>query len=110
MVPIATWDKAPTGLPFNGNSDNRRSYVDPKGSPSKLATWNNLHPYGNAFDPNRGTTYGNLHNFKEKQPIQPFPIPYEETLKSPGKFGSEYRDEFKDKNNEPVNKSNKCPC
>lgn len=110
MVPVASWDRAPTGLPFAGNSDYRRSYADPKGSPAELATWNNMHPYGNAFDPRRGTTYGSEHTPKERQPIQAWPIPYEETLKSPGKFGTEYRQEYKDKTHEPVNKSNKCPC
>lgn len=78
MVPFVAWDKAPTGLPFSGNSNHRVSYKDPKGAPSaQLATWNNLHPYGNEFDPNRGTTYSDYHGPKERQPIQDFKVPYE---------------------------------
>lgn len=111
MVPIAVWDKAPTGLPFHGDSDHRRSYKDPKGEPAQLATWNNMHPYGNDFDPNRGTTYGTMHGAKTRQPIQNWPLdPFEESLKSPGKFDTEYRQEYPDKNGWPINKSNKCPC
>lgn len=111
MVPIAVWDKAPTGMPFAGNSNHRISYKDPQGAPpANLATWNNLHPYGNDFDPNRGTTYQQHHGPKERQPIQDFKIPYEEILKNPGKYGTEYKDEFPDKTKWAVNKSNKCPC
>jgi hypothetical protein len=50
MVPIAVWDKAQTGLDFVGDSNHRQSYKDPKSGPAKLATWNNMHPYGNDFN------------------------------------------------------------
>ena len=55
-----------------------------------LATWNNLHPYGNDFDPNRGTTYGKMHNSKEKDPIQNWPMHEPRPIVTDGKFESEY--------------------
>ena len=62
------------GFPHKTNSTSRTYHDGKHVDPSKLAKWNNLHPYGNDFDPNRGTTYGENHSSKEKQPIQIWPM------------------------------------
>jgi len=74
MVPIATFNEHPMGFAHKTNSTHRTFFKGDHASASQLATWNNLHPYGNAFDPKRGTTYSNFHNPKEKQPIQQWPM------------------------------------
>ena len=66
MVPIATFNEHPSGLPHKTDST-YQSHYDGKGCPpSKMATWNNLHPYGNDFNPDRGTQYGDKHNKKDR--------------------------------------------
>jgi len=57
MVPIATFNEHPMGMPHRTNSTHRTFYKGEHVDASKLATWNNLHPYGNDVDPNRMTTY-----------------------------------------------------
>lgn len=64
MVPVATFNEHPRGFAHKTNSTHRTFFKGDQTKRADLATWNNLHPYGNDFDPNRGTTYGNLHNSK----------------------------------------------
>ena len=86
MVPIATFNEHPMGFPHRTNSTNRTYHKGEWTKRADLATWNNMHPYGNGFDPNRGTTYGNMHNSKEMQPIQQWPMYEPQLIKSDGKF------------------------
>ena len=64
MVPVATFNEHPLGLPHRGNSTHRNFYKGQHADATTLATWNNMHPYGNDFDPDRGTTYKNNHGYK----------------------------------------------
>ena len=91
MVPIATFNEHPMGFPHKTNSTSRTFHKGEFVKKADLATWNNLHPYGNDFDPNRGSTYGNKHNYKEMQPIQQWPMHDPKLIKTDGKFESEYQ-------------------
>lgn len=51
-------------MPHTTNSTSRTFHKGDFTKRADLATWNNLHPYGNGFSPDRGTTYGTKHNFK----------------------------------------------
>jgi hypothetical protein len=82
MVPVAKFNEHPMGFPHRTNSTHRTYHDGKYVEASKLATWNNLHPYGNDFDPNRGTTYGDKHNSKEKQPIQMWPMHQPQLIQS----------------------------
>lgn len=75
-----------------------------------LATWNNLHPYGNDFDPNRGTTYGKMHNSKEKAPIQNWPMHEPRPIVTDGKFESEYQGKLMNPTEHELNDANYCHC
>lgn len=64
MVPVATWNEHPMGLHFSPKTTHRKHY---KGEPypkADLATWNNMHPYGNDFNQSKPTTYRSTHNIK----------------------------------------------
>ena len=66
MVPIATFNEHPMGFAHKTNSTNR-DHFNGKGCPaSDLSRWNNLHPYGNNFNPDRGTQSSDKHNTKGK--------------------------------------------
>lgn len=75
-----------------------------------LATWNNLHPYGNDFDSNRSTTYRSQHGSKEKQPIQSWPMYDPRLLTSKGKFSTEYKSEMVKFNEHEIHAGNQCKC
>ena len=64
MVPVAKFNEHPMGFPHKTNSTSRTYHKGDFAQVTPIATWSNLHPYGNDFDPNRGTTYENNHNFK----------------------------------------------
>jgi hypothetical protein len=110
MVPIATFNEHPRGFPHTANSTHRSFFKGEQTKRSDLAKWNNLHPYGNEFDPNRGTTYGNMHSFKEQQPVQQWPMYDPSLIKSEGKFETEYRGKLEDPSRHELNEANYCHC
>lgn len=57
MVPIATFNEHPLGMPHKTTSTHRNFFKGEHTPRADLATWNNLHPYGNEFNPIRGTHY-----------------------------------------------------
>lgn len=64
MVPIAVFNEHPMGMPFNTISTQQDHFRGEPYPAAELATWNNMNPYGNDFDPNRNTTYRSFHNSK----------------------------------------------
>jgi len=64
MVPVAKFNEHPMGFPHRTNSTNRTYHKGEHGDAAPLARWNNMHPYGNDFNPDRGTHYGDKHNLK----------------------------------------------
>lgn len=64
MVPIATFNEHPMGFPHKTNSTHRSHFTGNQCPRSDIATWKNLHPYGNDFNPDRGTHNGDKHNKK----------------------------------------------
>lgn len=66
MVPIATFNEHPLGMPHKGISTNNSFFKGEYTPRTELATWNNLNPYGNDFNPMRGTQYENTHGGKSK--------------------------------------------
>ena len=90
MVPVAKFNEHPLGIAHRANSTSRIFHKGEFVKRADLATWNNLHPYGNHFNPGRGTTYGVKHNLKEQQDIQQWPMYDPSLLKSDGKFTTEY--------------------
>ena len=90
MVPIATFNEHPMGMPHTTNSTSRAFHKGEYSKKADLATWNNLHPYGNSFSPNKGTTSGNQHNKKEMQPIQQWPMDDPRLIVTAGRFSTEY--------------------
>ena len=91
MVQIATFNEHPMGFPHKTNSTSRTYHKGEFVKRADLATWNNLHPYGNDFDPNRGTTYGNKHNKKDQPPIQNWPMYEPRPIVTDGKFQTEHQ-------------------
>ena len=91
------------GFPHTANSTHRTFHKGDYVKPSDIATWNNMHPYGNNFDPNRGTTYGNKHGSKEKQPIQMWPMNQPELIVTDGKFTTEYGTKLTNPNEHELN-------
>lgn len=89
MVPVAKFNEHPLGMQHKTNSTSRTFHKGEFVKRADLATWNNLHPYGNQFNPGRGTTYGNKHNSKEQQPIQQWPMYDPSLIRSDGKFTTE---------------------
>ncbi len=108
MVPVAKFNEHPMGMPHTTNSTHRTFYKGEHVDAAPLATWNNLHPYGNNFDPNRGTTYSNQHGFKDKQPIQQWPMYDPQLIKSEGKFVSEAQASLNDPTKHELNGPNYC--
>jgi hypothetical protein len=74
MVPVAKFNEHPMGFAHKTTSTHRTFHKGDSVPAAKPATWNNLRPYGNNFDPNRGTTYGHHHSDKEQHPIQQWPM------------------------------------
>jgi len=64
MVPVAQFNEHPRGFPHTTNSTQRSHFKGAHKDPADLATWNNMHPYGNDFNPDRGTHYGDKHGPK----------------------------------------------
>lgn len=64
MVPIATFNEHPMGFAHKTNSTHRSHFTGNQCPRSDIATWKNLHPYGNDFNPDRGTHNGDKHNKK----------------------------------------------
>jgi hypothetical protein len=89
MVPVATFNEHPLGMPHTANSTSRTHFKGEFTKRSDLATWKNLHPYGNDFNPDKKTTYGTMHNFKDKQPTQQWPMYEPRLIQSDGKFTTE---------------------
>jgi hypothetical protein len=110
MVPIAKFNEHPMGFAHKTNSTHRTFFKGEHASASKLSTWNNLHPYGNDFDPNRGTTYGQHHSSKDKQPIQIWPMHEPQLIISDGKFTTENRSNLVNFTSHELNPPNYCDC
>lgn len=110
MVPIATFNEHPLGMPHRTNSTSRTYHKGEFTKRADLATWNNLHPYGNDFNPERGTTYGTKHNLKEQQPIQQWPMYDPQLIRSDGKFTTEYGTKLMDPTTHELNEANYCGC
>ena len=110
MVPIATFNEHPMGFPHTANSTHR-SHFDGKWVPrSDIAEWNNLHPYGNDFNPDRGTHYGDKHNSKDQPGIQQWPNDDPRHLAAKGKFSTEYKDRFINEHGDMLNEEKDCKC
>ena len=69
-----------------------------------------MHPYGNNFDPNRGTNYSNKHGSKEQQPIQSWPMNEPQLIVTDGKFTTEYGTKLINPNEHELNEANYCNC
>jgi hypothetical protein len=110
MVPVAKFNEHPMGFPHKANSTHRTFHKGEFVKATDLATWNNLHPYGNAFDPNRGTTYSQHHSDKEQHPIQQWPMYEPALLKSEGKFSTEHRGNLVNHSQHELNQPNYCEC
>lgn len=110
MVPVAKFNEHPLGMPHKTNSTHRTFHKGEYADAAPLATWNNLHPYGNGFDPNRGTTYVQHHGTKEQQPIQQWPMYDPQLIRSEGKFVSEAQAKLNDPTQHELNGPNYCEC
>lgn len=110
MVPVVEFNEHPHGLPHTANSTHRTFFKGDQTKKADLAKWNNLHPYGNNFDPNRGTTYGGNHNSKEQYPTQNWPMHEPRPIVTDGKFESEHQSQMKNPTNHELNEDNYCRC
>ena len=110
MVPIAAFNQHVRGMPHKTNSSHRDHYRGAPGKQADLATWNNLHPYGNQFNPERGTQYGSTHNGKEIQPTQAWPNNDPRLITSKGKFSTEYKSNMVNMLGDELNADNYCTC
>lgn len=110
MVPIATFNEHPMGFPHTTNSTHRTFFDGKTCNPSDIAKWNNLHPYGNDFNPDRGTQYGQKHSSKVKHDIQQWPNYDPRLIVSKGKFSTEYKDRIRNEYMHELNEENRCKC
>lgn len=110
MVPIATFNEHPLGMPHRTNSTSRTHFKGEFTKRADLAQWNNMHPYGNDFNREKETAYKTFHNLKEKQPIQVWPMYEPRLLKSSGKFISETSQKFINPTDSQLITSNYCDC
>lgn len=108
MVPVAKFNEHPMGFAHKTNSTHRTFYKGDFVPATKLATWNNLHPYGNAFDPMRGTTYSHHHSDKEVTPTQQWPMYEPDLLRSDGKFTTENKSNIINHTHHELNPPNYC--
>ena len=110
MVPIATFNEHPMGFAHKTNSTNRTFHKGQFTKRADLATWNNLHPYGNGFNPDRGTTYGNKHNEKNQPPIQQWPNYDPRPIVTDGIFTTENGTHLINPTQHELNAANYCHC
>ena len=110
MVPIATFNEHPRGFAHKTNSTHRTFFKGEHVDPSKIATWNNMHPYGNNFNPDRGTHNGDKHGQKQQQPIQQWPMYEPQLIKSETKFLTEYGTKLTNGHEHELNEANYCEC
>ena len=73
-------------MPFKKNTTNRDHFKGQHTNRSDIAKWNNLHPYGNNFNPNRNTHYESTHNKKDQHPLQKWPMYDPRLIVTDGKF------------------------
>jgi hypothetical protein len=111
MIPVATFNVHTLGLPHKAKSTSKIFYKGEQVPRSNLATWNNMHPYGNSFDPHRGTTYSSHHSTsKEVLPAQQWSNYDPQLIKSEGKFDTEYRTKLADPTKHELAQENYCHC
>ena len=80
------------------------------GCKSQKATWNNMSPLGNNFNHSKSSIYHTAYGFKEKQPIQQWPLFDSKVLTTKGVFNTEYKDNLNNFNDHELNIENHCNC